>query len=305
MTTTEIKKNSTTSLKIFVGCIPGGSTEADIEKVFNRFGPLKSIHLERRKNNKCSGYGFIQACEKESYDQILSNRHFLGERQLSVLPYLEKNELIESQLKFNKRRIVVAQLPKETSDEDLLRHFSAFGEIEKAFVVKNKTEPGLMPYGHIIFKDNKGASKARKNRHFIRGKRVTVKTHKIDVKKKLKDIKTKKKVSSTGEKKRTVRREKRRSLDNLLLRKLDSGFSHSLHFRQSNKNDRTLSQIVNLSTEIALRNHHGYNLRLNCPQDFGRCMGSNSTNQASGTLLSDFRRQRRMSPPGIKTWSLF
>jgi len=306
MTTT--KKTETKSskvLKIFVGCIPGGSTELDIQSVFNRFGALNKVHLERRKNNKCSGYGFIELCETESYNQILKSEHYLGERQLSVLPYLEKKELIQSQLQFNKRRIVVAQLPKETTDDDLLRHFSDFGEIEKAFVVKNNTDPALMPYGHIIFKDNKGASKARKNRHFIRGKRVTVKTHKIDVKKKLKTINTKQHKTEENIK-RTTRREKRGSLDNLLLRKLDSGVSISPQFRPiSGSNDGTLSQILDLSKEIALRNHHDLNLRLNCPLRRGGGMSSNRPTKVHGTLLRSFNRRRRMSPPGRISWTLF
>ena len=115
----------------------------------------------------------------------------LGNRQLSVVPYLEKKELIRSQLKFNQRRIVVAHLPLKTTDRDLERHFAAFGRLEKAFVVRNKVDPKLLPYGHIIYRSEEGAWRAKKAKHRVLGKRVLIKTHKIDIKKKLQEIREK------------------------------------------------------------------------------------------------------------------
>lgn len=174
--------------KIFVGCIPGKTTDEEIEALFKDYPSLLNVHLERRKNKKCSGYGHIELADAEDYEAILSGKHILGERQLTTMPYLEKNDLIQSQLKFNKRRIVIAQLPKETTDQDLHRHFSKFGRIEKAFVVQNEADPELKPYGHVIYKDDKSAAKAKKKSHRIRGRRVQIKTHKIDIKKKLKNL---------------------------------------------------------------------------------------------------------------------
>lgn len=103
-----------------------------------------------------------------------------------MLPFLEKRDLVKSQLKFNKRRIVVAQLPHHATESDLENHFLVFGEIEKAFVVHNENDPTLLPYGHVVFKYDSGALKARKiSSHKICGKRVAIKVHKINVQKKL------------------------------------------------------------------------------------------------------------------------
>jgi len=109
-----------------------------------------------------------------------------GDRQLSVLPFLEKKDLVKSQLKFNKRRIVVAQLPYHATENDLESYFNTFGEIEKAFIVHNENDKALLPYGHVIFSDQEGATKARKiSTHFICGKKVAIKVHKINIQKKL------------------------------------------------------------------------------------------------------------------------
>ena len=177
-----------TSFKIFIGCIPGNAKEEEVRKVFSAYEPhITHLHLERRKNNKCSGYGHLQVSSERVYRAVLGAKHTLGHRNLSVLPFLEKHDLIQSQLKFNKRRIVVAQLPHEVTDRQLVEHFKRFGDIEKGFVVKNVKDQDLLPYGHIIFRTEEAALKARKTEHFLLGKRVFVKTHKIDVKKKLQE----------------------------------------------------------------------------------------------------------------------
>lgn len=103
-----------------------------------------------------------------------------------MLPFLEKKDLVKSQLKFNKRRIVVAQLPHSATENDLKIHFQAFGEIEKTFIVHNENDKALLPYGHVVFTKDEGATNARKiSDHFICGKRVAIKVHKINVQKKL------------------------------------------------------------------------------------------------------------------------
>lgn len=105
---------------------------------------------------------------------------------MTILPFYEKQDLVASQLTFNRRRIVVAQLAQNTTECDLENHFQAFGEIEKSFIVLNKSDAVVQPYGHIIFKSDQGASNARKcSNHVICGKQVTIKVHKINIQRKL------------------------------------------------------------------------------------------------------------------------
>lgn len=69
---------------------------------------------------------------------------------------------------------------------ELENHFLPFGEIEKTFLVHNENDKSLLPYGHVVFKSESGATKARSVlNHIICGKRVSIKVHKINVQKKL------------------------------------------------------------------------------------------------------------------------
>lgn len=106
--TTPEKLPSTPEYKMFIGCIPGSASDEEILGVLSAFGDIKSLKLERRKNNKCSGYGYATVSSRDVYEELLKSKPLFGDRQLSVLPFLEKGDLVKSQLKFNKRRIVVA-----------------------------------------------------------------------------------------------------------------------------------------------------------------------------------------------------
>lgn len=120
-----------------------------------------------------------------AYEALLNSKPLYKERELQILPFLEKTDLVKSQLQFNQRRIVVAQLDNSTTDDDLITYFSQFGAIEKSFVVVNRSDTNMLPYGHVVFADGKAALAAmNQENHFINGKQVYVKTHKINLKKK-------------------------------------------------------------------------------------------------------------------------
>lgn len=246
------------TFKIFVGCIPGKTTDEEIEALFKDYPSLQNVHLERRKNKKCSGYGHIELADSEDYQAILTGKHILGERQLTTMPYLEKNELIQSQLKFNKRRIVIAQLPKETTDQDLNRYFSKFGKIEKAFVVQNETDPELKPYGHVIFRDQKSAARAKKRGHKIRGRKVQIKTHKIDIKKKLKNLGSKKKNETTRVEAKLITDPDtpRKMLGDRLKRQCSGSASKLSHSFVVLNKTQVLKDVLRLSEEIRRSSHH-------------------------------------------------
>lgn len=297
--------NNNTTFKIFVGCIPGKTQDAQIEAVFNEYSSLISIQLERRKNGKCSGYGYIELSNKKEYETVLEKKHFLEQRQLTTMPYLEKRDLIDSQLNFNKRRIVIAGLPKDLSDKELFQHFSKYGKIEKAFIVQNDSDPSLKPYGHVIFNDEVSATRAKKKPHFFKGKKVQIKTHKIDLKKKLKNLGPKgKKEASRVE---VIPEEDPESLENpkkcqnTRLRRKLSGESSSSNVNFSfieMSRTQILKDILRLSTEIHRSGFHKEsNVRFN---------KTNSQRWADSDYLDVYQffdQQRRMR--GGMGFSLF
>lgn len=82
--------------KLFLGCIPGSASEEDILPVLLQYADVKYLELERRKNKKCSGYGKIVVGSLQAYETLLSSKPFYEERELQILPYLEKADLVKS-----------------------------------------------------------------------------------------------------------------------------------------------------------------------------------------------------------------
>lgn len=105
---TEKPANFINEYKLFIGCIPGTANDQDILSVLMQFGNITSLILERRKNGKCSGYGYATVSTHNMYEKLLQATPLYRDRQLSVLPFYDKSDLLKSQIAFNKRRIVVA-----------------------------------------------------------------------------------------------------------------------------------------------------------------------------------------------------
>ena len=59
--------SETPTYKLFVSCIPGTAQESEILTCLLNYADVISVTLERRKNNKCSGYGYALAKTEEDY----------------------------------------------------------------------------------------------------------------------------------------------------------------------------------------------------------------------------------------------
>jgi len=53
--------------KLFIGCIPGSASDESILSLLSQYAEIQSLKLERRKNNKCSGYGYASVSSEDNY----------------------------------------------------------------------------------------------------------------------------------------------------------------------------------------------------------------------------------------------
>jgi RNA-binding protein 39 len=54
------RANGTIFHRLYVGNIHFDLTESDLRSVFEVFGPLKFVQLQREENGRSKGYGFVQ-----------------------------------------------------------------------------------------------------------------------------------------------------------------------------------------------------------------------------------------------------
>jgi RNA recognition motif-containing protein len=74
-------------------------------------------------------------------------------------------------------RIFVGGLAPEVDDEDLDKHFSQYGEIKEATVIRDKDTGDSRKFGFVMFNTADGESRVMADSHTVRGRKVTVRLH--------------------------------------------------------------------------------------------------------------------------------
>ena len=107
---------------LFVGGLSFNIQEKDLYSYFSNYGPIKKVNLLRRKDNGLSkGYAFIFFKRLEDLMRVIQEEdHFILGRKVDCQRAQERPNKQAHCTNFNKRRIFVGKLAKETTDSDLI-----------------------------------------------------------------------------------------------------------------------------------------------------------------------------------------
>ena len=115
--------------KIFVSGLKTGVygvTDNDLKEYFSAFG-----HVEEAKIVTSKSYGFVTFRIPDSVKKVLSKRlHAIGGWKINVDQPLRKEDKNEITRR-GKRIVNVCNVSPDTADDELVRHFLRFGEVEK------------------------------------------------------------------------------------------------------------------------------------------------------------------------------
>ena len=147
------------ALKVFVGSIPVGVTEEDVQAYFTQFAPDARFCFERKpyKNVSSGGYGFLLLSTRKELDAIVSQSHYIGERLLKCGEYFSGDTLNEYRIQLSKRRILIRNVKKSISDKDIEEFFGTFGELDSAYIVKFQSSNRQRSFGYVTFKTEEPA----------------------------------------------------------------------------------------------------------------------------------------------------
>jgi RNA recognition motif-containing protein len=158
-----------------VGGIPGHLKNSDISGYFEKFGQIQDCQIVYDQNDKdrpC-GFAFMTVENFDTAEKILGQSHYLHNALVECKLALNKNQIKEKQESEMGRKIYVGGLPKNLPDKQLKQYFSQFGELDKAYVVKDYKTNKTKGFGFVIFKDNYGFEKSLAcEEHQILGKEV-------------------------------------------------------------------------------------------------------------------------------------
>lgn len=173
---------SKTNLKFFVGGIPSDVKHRDLYDFFKTYGVVKRITIfNSNKGRKLFGFCFVKF--KKTFGNELEDKehvfNFHG-RHLEIDPIVRRSNLKQSVQEKHSRRIFLQNIPREFTQEDLLRVFSKYGPIVNCFVIDRDSTVRLYEheddgrslykktnYGYVIFQNKHDAESVIQKRFVI------------------------------------------------------------------------------------------------------------------------------------------
>jgi len=125
-------KNLCTDL-IVLG-LPWTTTDEELNKCFSQYGDLVMSQVKKDpKTGKSKGFGFIKFADYSVQQRVVGRRHIVEGRTCDVKLPNSKGEAAAQQ--FNSK-VFIGRLTEYITNEDLMNHFSQFGEITDVYIPK-------------------------------------------------------------------------------------------------------------------------------------------------------------------------
>jgi len=163
--------------EFFIGGINGRLSESQLSKYFKVYGNVKSTSIiKNRKTGLTSGFGFLRIRLEMPIQQFLSIKHIIGNILVDVQPSLDRGAAKQKAENERIKKIFVGGLPKNFTDGSLKHHFAIFGEIERAYVVKDCASGKTRGFGFVIFREIESVANVLDLEEFIiEGKIIHIK----------------------------------------------------------------------------------------------------------------------------------
>jgi hypothetical protein len=132
-------------------------TEREIREYFETFGPIHSVTLIPKKNNRKlnSGYCFISFKDSQTkWDVLDESEHFLCGRRINCKSLLKGPQLKEEKMKNTSKKVCIKYLPADTTEEEFETFFSSYGTIHSFYLVNYKNSVADSCNGYVVFRDD-------------------------------------------------------------------------------------------------------------------------------------------------------
>lgn len=120
--------------------LPYRSTEEEVKEYFEgKYGEVEHCHIKYdRETKKSRGFGFIRFKDEESAKSALHGEDYIEGRRVQVREKREKP-----------MKMFVSGLPEGTTEEDVNKYFSKFGEIVDSYIPKPFRNFGFFTFGSV------------------------------------------------------------------------------------------------------------------------------------------------------------
>lgn len=130
------------TLKLYVGSVPASASEGAIKEYFSNYGQVLRVIMfydeTGTKRGLHKGFCHLVLADQATFTRILEHpvHMFLG-RHIKVSIHMRGGHLKNENAKNNMRRIIVKNLPNETTEEEINHAFGIFGSVEVAYLFRS------------------------------------------------------------------------------------------------------------------------------------------------------------------------
>ena len=162
---------------LFIGGLDATTNEEDLTKYFQIFGQVNKAEIVKNKTTKTSkGFGFVKFKNEKDMVKVLNHYpHVICGRKVDCQRAQDTQNKKKHKAELRDRRVFITFLPADTTNQMIEAHFSKFGALRSAYVIKNPETNKCKGYGFALFEETEDAIKAtEQNTQIINGKEVQV-----------------------------------------------------------------------------------------------------------------------------------
>lgn len=139
--------------KLFVAGVSWATTDASFKTFFAKFGEVTEAQVMREPSGRSRGFGFVTFASEDIKTKVLTQQLQLDGRKLDIKPAVSKEEIKQQtgESMTDTKKIWVAGLSYDTSDDTLFNYFATFGALEKASTMKDKVTGKSRGFGFVCF----------------------------------------------------------------------------------------------------------------------------------------------------------
>lgn len=140
------------SEKLFVAGVSWSTTDGGFKECFAKFGEVTEAQVMREPSGRSRGFGFVVFADDAVKNKVLGQQVKLDGRQLDIKQAVSKEEIKQQTGDaLDTRKIWVAGLSYDTTDDALFNYFAQLGEVEKASTMRDKATGKSRGFGFVTY----------------------------------------------------------------------------------------------------------------------------------------------------------
>ena len=145
------------SVKLYVAGVSWTTTDENFKLFFSQFGAVEEALVMRESaGGRSRGFGFVTFNDPAAAEKVLNQDLELDGRKLDLKKAVPKMEMVQAPVREvdstpSNKKIYVAGISFDATDDQVAQFFSRFGQVDKATVMKDKLTSRSRGFAFVSF----------------------------------------------------------------------------------------------------------------------------------------------------------